>query len=107
MKVNLRQTDGRAHVCMHSAHARTRRRGRDGFDSGGSREAGGPERRWPNDAEYGLFHDGVAGCNRFANGSSVGGGRIFDALGAGCAVSADRSVGPLSAEWFLLTRRAS
>jgi hypothetical protein len=90
--------------------------------SGESREADRPEHRWPNDAEYVLFHDVVADCNRFADGSPVGGGRIVDALGAGCAVSsfgagsavdagcsvgADRSVGALSAEWFLLARRTS
>jgi hypothetical protein len=74
---------------MHSSsHARTRRRRSYGFGSGGSCEAGRPDRRWPNDAEYGLFTDVVAGCNRFADGRAIGGGRIVDTLGAGSAIDA-------------------
>ena len=86
----------------------------------GAVKAGRPERRWPNDGEYGLFHDGVSRCNRFADGSSVGGGRIVDALRAVgpvsplgavspvCAVGpvgAVSPVGAVGAEWFSLARR--
>ncbi len=98
-----------------SLRARTERRGRDGFGSGGSREAGWPERRRPNDAEHGLLDDGVAGRNRLADASPLNSGRIVDAwrsiatLSTGCsvgAVDAWRTVGALRARDALCAGRA-
>jgi len=79
------------------SRARTERGRRDRFGRGRSREASRRERRRPDDAEYGLLYDVVAGRNRLAHGSpfdagciigAFSAGRTVDALDAGCVVSA-------------------
>jgi hypothetical protein len=77
---------------MHpSSRPCAERRRRGGFGSGGSREAGRPERHWSDDAEHGFLDDVVAGRNRLAGGRPLDAGRIVDAVDAG------RSVGTLNA----------